>query len=569
MNERIEAIRLLRESEDHVEFKEAKKDFNFNGGSHADPTKRRHCVLGYVVALANEGGGLMVFGISDNMPHEVVGLEFGKGEKGEMEAAIHKSLGIRVHIEEEYDNEKRVMIINVPSRPKGRYLTFEGVPLMRVGEQLQVMSQDELFAILSENEPEFSETLCEGLCVEDLDDDAIRIMQQMYAEKNKNPAFATLSAQQALNDLELVRGGKLTYAALILLGKTETIHRYLPQDNVVIEYRRYPSQIPYDAREEYQMPLYNLVDAVWAYVNQPLLNPQYHVQRGAYIFDIIPFDKETVREAVLNAIAHRAYGVGSDVVVKLSPNEMHIINAGGFPKGVSAENVLTTNSVPRNKLLMRVMQKTGLVEKSGQGVDKMYYNSIMDSKQLPDYTLTDLYQVHVRLYGEVMNPAFVAYVRSEQDKRPKEAKLNVFELLAMYDVAMHRPIDAVCAPYLNGLQSAGLLVDADGAWQLGAGYEEMVEMGAKSEAGITQNEGKNDTKNDTKNDIKIDLSQLTDRQQIILLLMRENGAMTIAKMTPKLRVSKSTILRDLKAMRKLGVLDRDGESNGGKWVLLI
>ena len=70
-------------------------------------------------------------------------------------------------------------------------------------------------------------------------------------------------------------------------------------------------------------------------------------------------------------------------------------------------------------------------------------------------------------------------MRSEQDKRPKEAKLNVFELLAMYDVAMHRPIDAVCAPYMNGLQSAGLLVDADGTWQLGAGYEEMVEMGAK------------------------------------------------------------------------------------------
>jgi ATP-dependent DNA helicase RecG len=76
----IQELKKLRETEDKVEFKEAKKDFNFAGGSHADPVERRKCVLGYVVALANEGGGLLVFGMKDKYPHDVVGTLFAQNQ---------------------------------------------------------------------------------------------------------------------------------------------------------------------------------------------------------------------------------------------------------------------------------------------------------------------------------------------------------------------------------------------------------------------------------------------------------------------------------------------------------
>ena len=53
----IEDLKQLRESEDHIEFKEAKRNYPFAGGKHVDPKERRRCVLGYIVALANEKGG--------------------------------------------------------------------------------------------------------------------------------------------------------------------------------------------------------------------------------------------------------------------------------------------------------------------------------------------------------------------------------------------------------------------------------------------------------------------------------------------------------------------------------
>ena len=71
---RIEELIKLKETEHKTEFKEAKGgNFSYNGGSKPTPQERRRCILGYVSAFANEGGGYLVFGINDKYPHQVVG----------------------------------------------------------------------------------------------------------------------------------------------------------------------------------------------------------------------------------------------------------------------------------------------------------------------------------------------------------------------------------------------------------------------------------------------------------------------------------------------------------------
>lgn len=425
----ISELKILRESEDRVEFKEAKKNYPFAGGSHADPSERRRCVLGYVVALANEGGGRLVLGMADKIPHEVVGTDFAKDQTGALEDEIYERLGIRVITEELFDNKKRVLVINIPSRPVGKLLKFEGVPLMRTGESLREMSDQEVFKILSEQEPDFSAKICETLNIEDLDKTAIGILKQKYAEKQNNKSFLSLPDEQILSDLELLKDGKLNYAALILLGKKESIKRYLPQCNIVIEYRLNHSMIPYTARMEYQEPLFIGIDKVWAYINQPASNPLLHVSEGPYIYDVASFNEEVIREAILNSVAHRSYQIQSEIVIKQYPDEITISNAGGFPIGVDINNILTVNSIPRSKRLTEILQKTGLVERSGQGVDKMFYYCIMESKPLPDYSKTDAYQVNLTFRATIQDKAFLFFIREVQESR--EEKLNVFDLLVL------------------------------------------------------------------------------------------------------------------------------------------
>ena len=462
-NKYLYELSLLKESEDHIEFKEAKHNFDYNGGSHKAPKDRRHCILGYVAALANEKGGRLVFGMKDKRPHEVVGTSFEDGNLGALEDAIYEKMQIRVKIDEVFEpskdalDRKRVIVFNVPSRPLGKMLKFEGVPLMRTGESLREMSDSEMLKILTEQEPDNSAKVCEGLTINDLDPRAIEVMKQRYAEKNENPGFESVSDEQALSDLELLENGKLNYAALVLLGTTKSIRKFLPQNNVVIEFRNDPASIQYDARVEIQKPLFLAIDEIWSYINQPTLNPQVHISENAYIFDIKLFNKETIREAVLNAITHRSIIVQNDVLIKQSPEELTITNAGGFPIGVNKSNVLTVNSTPRSKRLAEVLQKTGLVEKSGQGVDKMFTNCIMEAKPLPDFSATDDYQVSLKFRTEIRDVPFLIFIRQEQNKRPRHHKLNVFQLLAIYNVCFNGDLESLQTE-VDELVKEGLLV---------------------------------------------------------------------------------------------------------------
>ena len=461
----IEDLKQLRESEDHIEFKEAKRNYPFAGGKHVDPKERRRCVLGYIVALANEKGGRLVLGMADKMPHTVVGSDFAQDKVGELTDEIYERLGIRIEATELYEDGKRVLVLSVPSRPIGRLLRFEGVPLMRTGESLREMSDAEIFRILSD----FSAKICEGLTIGDLDKEAIAEMKSQYARKQENPLFRTYPDEQVLSDLDLLKDGKLNYAALILLGKPEAIRKYLPQNNIVVEFRMYHSMIQYTARKEFQLPLFIAIDKVWDYINQPASNPLLHYNDGPYIFDIPSFNKEAIREAILNACCHRSMLIQSDVVIKQYPDSITITNAGGFPSGVDINNILTVNSVPRSKLMSEILQKTGLVERSGQGVDKMFYNCIMEGKALPDYSGTDPYQVSLTFKAPVLDKDFVVFIRNEQSKRTPAEQLNVFELLTLYKIAM-RDYEGLEGNILRKLSEEGLVIDENGAYRLSEEY---------------------------------------------------------------------------------------------------
>lgn len=371
----IEQLKYLKESEDKIEFKRDEQgNLAYDGGTRTKPNERRRCILGYVTALCNEGGGSLVIGMSDNYPHKVVGTKQSEDAIGELESNIYRDTQIRPQIYELYEDETlkkgRVLVISVPSRPVGQVFKFEDVPLMRVGEELKPMSNEVFFSILQEQEPDFSATIAEGVSIADLDEEAIKILRQKYFAKHKNTNFLTLETTQVLSDLQLIKGGKVTFAALILLGKKEKIKEFLPQASVILEYRKAENLIAYDNRQIYCEPFYKMIELLWHDIN--LRNDKIDINENSYIFNIPFFNEEVIREAINNAIAHRDYKRTSEIVIKQYPQKMIIMNAGGFPLGVEIDNLLRVQSTPRNRLLADVLAKTGIVERSGQGIDKIF-----------------------------------------------------------------------------------------------------------------------------------------------------------------------------------------------------
>ena len=433
----IEQLKRFRESEDKVEFKKAEQgNFAYDGGSRVKPSERRKCILGYVTALCNEGGGYLVLGMKDAYPHEVVGTKQSEGHIGELESDIYRDTQIRPVIYEIYEDEAnkkgRVLVIEIPPRPVGKLFRFEDVALMRVGEELKPMSDEMIFSILQEHEPDFSADICQGLTIDDLDKEAIRILKQKYATKQKNPDFLTLPDEQVLSDLNLIKDGKITNAALILVGKEEVLKSRLPQASVIVEFRKSESLVPYTNRQFYGQPFYKMIDLLWHDID--LRNDKIDVNENSYIFNIPYFNEEVIREAINNAISHRDYRRTSETVIKQYPQKMIVMNAGGFPLGVTIDNLLRVQSTPRNRLLADVLAKTGIVERSGQGVDKIYKNTLSEGKDKPDYSHSDPFRVELHLSAVIKDKAFALFLDSEQRDLSEEDRLSVFEVLALNSI---------------------------------------------------------------------------------------------------------------------------------------
>lgn len=559
----------MRESEDHIEFKKGEGgNVSYNGKGKDKPNDRRRCILGYVAALCNEGGGRIAIGMHDKHPHAVTGTTQCIDAIGQLESDIYRDMGIRPDVYELFEEGtgKRVLVIEVPGRPIGKVFKFEDVALMRVGEELKPMSDAMYLKILQESEPDFSEKICEGLTVDDLDATAIKNMKEQYARKWNKPEFAQLPTGQVLSDFKLIDDdGKLNYAALILLGQREAIRKYLPCNNVVVEYRLYHSMIEYTARKEFTDPLFVLVDEVWDYINQPASNPLQHYRNKMNIYDLPAFNEVVIREAILNSICHRVMYIQSDVVIKQYPDMLQITNAGGFPVGVDEENILRVNSMPRCKRISEVLQMTGLVERSGQGIDKMFYHCLMEGKRLPDFSDTDNFQVCLKLFAKIENPAFLIFVNDEQNRRSDDDKLNVFDLLALYQTTKGESLRNTDSETLNKLIAQGLLIESEDGYKMPLAYDEL----AKECRELGENFGGNSGG-----------TQLSERQQAIYNAIKENGEVTATELartlagtlsgtsTANIPISQRTVEREISFLRKNGFIRKEGKANKGVWVIL-
>jgi ATP-dependent DNA helicase RecG len=159
-----------------------------------------------------------------------------------------------------------------------------------------------------------------------------------------------------------------------------------------------------------------------------------------------------VREALLNAVSHRDYRSGSSIFVRQYPQRLEVVSPGGFPPGVTVENLLEAQN-PRNRRLATALQKCGLIERSGQGMNLMFEHAIRQGKALPDFSGTSASEVKLCLRGAVTTPAFVRFLERLGGEKLKSFATDDFLALdhLRRDIALSAPLKA----RLPGLVQAG------------------------------------------------------------------------------------------------------------------
>src|SRR2546430_13328685 len=89
-----------------LEFKSATSGFHFDK------------LVDYCVAIANEGGGKIILGVTDRRPRQVAGTT-AFAEPGRTEAGLHQRLAHRIPVEEFLHEGRRGLIVYVPPRLPG------------------------------------------------------------------------------------------------------------------------------------------------------------------------------------------------------------------------------------------------------------------------------------------------------------------------------------------------------------------------------------------------------------------------------------------------------------------
>ena len=138
-------------------------------------------------------------------------------------------------------------------------------------------------------------------------------------------------------------------------------------------------------------------------------------------------DKITV-EALLNALAHRDYQNQGSVYVKHYPDKVVIENPGGFPEGITQNNIITHPSVSRNKLIAETLQRLKYVQRTGQGVDIIYRDMVSSGKPYPEYrSYSDA--VSLTMYSGIDDIEFVKFIAEEQNSRQWNSSLAELMIL--------------------------------------------------------------------------------------------------------------------------------------------
>lgn len=424
---------------ERLEFKEAKNNFHFER------------LAKYCAALSNEGGGTIILGVTDRRPRRVVGTSVFE-EPGRAVAGLCERLRIRITADEIAHPGGRVLAFHAPARPIGMPIQFEGVYWGRAGDELRPLTADELRRVFDEAGPDFSAEFHRSATLTDLDTTLIERFREMWIRKSGNGGLRSLSHQQLLEDAELVLGSQVTNAALVLMAGTKALGRHLAQAEVIFEYRSSDASVPFQQRLELRRGFLGIVDELWAAIS--LRNDTLHYQQGFFAFDIPVLNESVVREAVLNAVAHRDYRLPGSVFVRQFPRRLEVVSPGGFPTGITASNLLW-RQLPRNRRIAEACAKCGLVERSGQGANRMFEESIKEGKPQPSFVGTDEYQVALTLMGEVQNPDFLRFF--EKLGKERLSSFTTEDLLILDAIQRDEQIADALKPRLAHLANEGII----------------------------------------------------------------------------------------------------------------
>ena len=250
------------------------------------------------------------------------------------------------------------------------------------------------------------------------------------------------STEEFLANSMMMREGKLTRAAILLLGKPLSIQKIHPAVAQITWTWEDEGGIVQDY-EHFTIPFILTVDKVLSKIRNKTMR---ELPGGTLFPDTMKqYDEYTIREALHNAIAHQDYTLQQRIVFVEGPSTLYYGNGGSFIPG-TIENALEHKGPQfhyRNDCLCRGMVNFNMIDTVERGIKKIYTEQRNRFFPMPDYEIDNEHRtVGVTIYGKMIDEKYTNLLKANNS-------LSLKECLWLDAVQKHHPITKEAAKHLH------------------------------------------------------------------------------------------------------------------------
>lgn len=344
-------------------------------------------------AMAMTDGGLVILGVSDaDDVREITGCSLSQRVQDSITRYANQC-DVPVELKPFRVDGVELIAVEVPQVSDRIVTTPDGRLLRRVGGDSQPLVGDALGSFVRDRSRRSAEEEPLNRRFDPAEFDIELVNSAL--ERNRRPPVVRADLGSALVDLHLAErassaaaggGIEVTTAAAILFARDP--RRFVPGAAVQLVRRTGTGPIsgPTSDRHECWGPLEVVFGCCVEFIDKHTRT--YEAVSGLFREPIPEYPRAVVREALLNALAHRDYGrVGATIDVTVWDDRIEIRSPGPLAGHITVDN-MRLEHFSRNRRLMRTLRSMGLVEEYGEGVDRMFQE--MESRLMhpPEFTAT-------------------------------------------------------------------------------------------------------------------------------------------------------------------------------------
>jgi len=322
-----------------------------------------------IVAFANADGGVILIGVSDH--GKGVGISLGRNTIEEFVNWIKRSTDPQIYPDVQVHQIEGKQILEVLVKEnEEKPVFFKDRVFQRVGKTNQRISASKIRELAKQERKKifWDSREVEGAGLQDIDEILVKWFLKEIEQTRRLEIDRDIPFKEALERLDLIRGEKITNAAILLFGKLP--QRFFPQAEVRCGRFKGTKPLSFIDMKVFEGSIINQREDAVAFVKQ-------HIELQAEIVgkervETWEYPIEAIREAITNAICHRKYDTTSNVQVRMFDDRIEVWGCGSLPTPITVEDLKKAHkSVLRNSLIGKCFFLIKFIEQWGTGTNRI------------------------------------------------------------------------------------------------------------------------------------------------------------------------------------------------------